>query len=204
MHSCKHCNVIFTQKPSNKFCTYCSTENNIIEIKPKNITISEMKLDYNNQMISYLFPNITIESNRHNNSGVEQITRYVPDNRYTKEFRLGFLHNNMQEFLKLSRSEVENLLIDLYGKHNYKYHSVQYVIIKSNISNDYQLVPMSVGSIVEWFRNNNSSYEGIYYKKTIWALECLNRNDDYMNLRKKLIDSNNYYINALSSDNILI
>ena len=200
MYICNNCNVILSSKPyNNTSCNFCAN-GNITEIKPKNVTISEMIINYNNDTIAYHFPRI-LHGDRRSNAGIPRITRKGINENNTNQFRLGNLYNNMTEFLKLSKSEIDELCLTLYGKTNTSY-SVHPVIIKSNINDEYMIVWMSISSIVDWHRDNNIKYEGMYYKKSIWSLETIIRNDTYNNLLYTLQSNDMYYFNVMSSNNL--
>jgi len=196
MYICNNCNVILSSKPhAPKSCDFCAN-GNITEIKPKDVIISEMIINYNYDTIAYHFPKI-LPGDRRSNAGIPRLTRTWET--VGNQFRLGKLYNNMTEFLKLSKSEIDELCLTLYGKTNTSY-SVHPVIIKSNINDEYMIVWMSISSIVDWHRDNNIKYEGMYYKKYIWSLETIIRNDTYNNLLYTLQRDNTYYYNAMSSN----
>ena len=198
MYICANCNVVPKTKPHDiNSCEFCAN-GNIIEIKPKDITISEMIINYNEETIRHFFPQI-LQGTERNNAGIPRITHVYVNSGNTNQFRLGALYNNMEDFVKLSKAEIDDLCIKLYGKHNTSY-AVHAVIIKSDIDDNYMIVPMSISSIVDWHRNNDIKYEGIYYKKCVWSLETIIRNETYNNLLHILQSNTRYYYNCMSSN----
>lgn len=209
MYLCTNCNCVSTQKPqrywsSNQHQCRCCHNGNFINTDLKNIVISEMIINYDSNMLMNYMPNISTFANVNNINGLQYIMNHSDYGARTDKnykYRLGNIYNNIEDLKKLSSSEIEALCLRIFGKVSTSY--IVPVIVKTNINENYLLVPMSLTSIVEWHKEPNSVFSGVYYEKKIWSLEALNLDDTFTDVVKKLTQGHEYSHSCFSSNNII-
>ena len=195
MYQCSNCNTVFKYKPGH-YCDFCHESNKTITIKGNSVTISEIILDYDINTMLQLFPKMdlrTDEIRSRNNPNIRygrtpspyHINPIITDIRVKP---LGFIRDNLDEFMTFSRDELNDLFISIHGSKPWEYTTV-YVPIKCSISNDYLLMPMRLQSILAWFQDNETIFHTVYYNKSIWTLEHSYQSEKKEELKQKILDN---------------
>ena len=172
MYYCETCHVMHKAKPYYETdCDYCGSKTITKLSKKTIIKIEHIDLSSTYQTLLnefWITDNFEVTTRRYSRSRTA-IFRNIGDNNHMKPY--GFILDNIEDFKELSRTDLDNLWLKLFGKGYLKYYSFVYVRIKISLFDHFVLMPMSMTSIIKWFNDTNNELDyRIVYNKAIWCL----------------------------------
>jgi len=194
MYYCDACHIMHKVKPYiSTSCDYCGSDTITKLSKKTTITIEHIDLNSSFNAILNEFYSINKFPPRDPTNRLwrhrTRASIYRHDLAYMLDKRpYGFISDNMSDFSKLDRPDLQRIWIKLFGKSSLKYYIYNYVRIKCSLYDHFILVPMSLTTIIEWFKDNNKPYH-VFYGSTIWSIEQIAGEDITAPLTKQLEDN---------------
>jgi len=191
MYFCTSCKILHKIKPDYDSCSYCNNKT-VIKLKNKNnIKITDININFksNDISINFIDPVIIQSTNSYNNT----YPIYVYGRENTAEIAnnmrpLGLLIDNLELFKTFDSSNLELFFMKYYGKKDYLYNITFYVIAKTSLYDYDIVVPMTLISIINWFKETNHNNYSLIYNKTTWSL--MKVNESQTNIIKTLLQEN--------------
>ena len=194
MYYCETCHVMHKSKPYIvSSCDYCGSKTIKTLSKKTNIIIEDIDMDSSYKAILNEFYSI---------NNFEPRNDQTPSWRYRSRAQLfrtadaehqdlrpyGFIRDNLTSFMELSRTDLDQMWLKIFGKSSLKYYSTVFARVRCSLYDHYILVPMNITTMIDWFKDNDKSYR-IVYNKSIWCIEQLSAPDVTAPLVEQLLNN---------------